>query len=346
MWSCFDCPIGCQPFLEINEGKYSGTKGFTYWGNSKGYSARMDSDDPATSARFHLMCNQLGMDADTAAVVASWAFECYEKGLLTKKDTQGLELVWGNDDAWLKLVEMTGRREGIGNLLAEGVVEASRKLGKGSEKFITHCKGQDSVEGFRSLPGWSLGIATSPVAGHHLRGAVISPADSGPRQELLPRRPDKPENQPEAVFWQLRTKEIEDASGTCVFMGSLSGAHALEPEDYTELLNSALGINLSPEEFMLMGEAGYNLEKAFNTINTHFDRKDDYPPRRFMEESIKSGPFAGKKADKEVYDRMLDRLYELLEWDKETSLQTAKGLARLGLEDVAKKLEKSGKLMA
>ncbi|MFC2032619.1 aldehyde ferredoxin oxidoreductase family protein, partial [Chloroflexota bacterium] len=344
MLACFDCPIGCQPFLEINEGKYKGAKGFTYWANSQAYSVRMDSDDPATSAKFQLMTNKLGMDGDTTVVLTAWAFECYEKGILTEEDTDGLELVWGNDDAWIKLVGKIARREGIGNLLAEGVLEASRKLGKGSEKLIAHCKGQDTIETFRVMPGWTLGVATSPVAGHHLRGAVSSPATSGPKPDVLPRTPDKPENQPEAVFWQLQTKEIEDATGTCVFMGSLSGAHALEPPDYAELINSALGIDLTPEEFMTLGQAGYNLEKAFNTIHTSFDRKDDYPPQRFIEEPIKTGPFAGKKAEKEVYDKMLDRFYELLDWDKTTSFQTAKGLAKLGLEEVAKKLEKAGKL--
>lgn len=344
MWSCFDCPIGCQPFLEITEGKYKGTSGFAYWGNSKAYSARMDSDDPGTSARFHQMCNQLGMDADTASVVSSWAFECYEKGLLTRQDTDGLELVWGNDDAWLALVEKIGRRDGIGDLLADGVVRASARLGKGSEEFIAHCKGQDTIETFRYMPGWSLGIATSPVGGHHLRGAVIDPASSGPSVKDVPRTFDKPDNQPEAVYWQLRTKEMEDATGTCVFMGSLSGAHALLPEDYLELMNAALGTELSPEDFMRLGEAGYNLEKAFNSLNTDFDRKDDYPPKRFMKEVIKSGPFAGRKVDKEEFDRMLDRFYELLGWDRESGLQTAGRLAALGMQDVAGKLAEIGKL--
>jgi len=306
---------------------------------------RMDSDDPATSVKFHQMCNQLGMDADTAAVVSAWAFECYEKGLLTKQDTEGLELAWGNDDAWLTLVGKIGRREGIGDLLAEGVLQASSKLGKGSEKLITHCKGQDTIETFRYTPGWSLGISTSPVAGHHLRGAVLDPSTSGPGVDDLPRTFDKPGNQPEAVFWQLRTKEIEDATGTCVFMGSLSGAHALGPQDYLDLINSALGIDLTLEDFMRLGEAGYNLEKAFNTIHTNFDRKDDYPPERFMKEPIKSGPFAGRKVEKDEYDGLLDRFYELLGWDRETSLQTADRLKKLGMEDVAEQLEKCGKLI-
>ena len=134
-------------------------------------------------------------------------------------------------------------------------------------------------------------------------------------------------------------------AGTCVFMGSLSGAHALEPSDYLELINSALGVDLNEEELMDIAEAGYNLEKAFNTLNAGLTRKDDYPPERYMEEPIQSGPMAGQKIDRQVFDRMLDRFYELLGWDKTTGLQTRRNLRRLGLDDVARKLEQAGKLI-
>ena len=346
MWACYGCPIGCQPFLEVGEGKYKGTKGFSYWANSKGYSIRMDSYDPATSAKFQNMVNKLGLDGDSTVVATAWAFECYEKGLFTDKDTDGLRLLWGNDDAWLELTEKIAFRQGwLGNLLADGVYEAAKRLGRGSESLVTHCKKQAVYESIRSMPGWCLGIATSPVGGHHLRGAVSTPATSGPRLEVLPRNAHSPENQPEAVYWQLRTKEIEDMAGTCVFMGSLSGAHALEPSDYLELINSALGVDLNEEELMDIAEAGYNLEKAFNTLNAGLTRKDDYPPERYMEEPIQSGPMAGQKIDRQVFDRMLDRFYELLGWDKTTGLQTRRNLRRLGLDDVARKLEQAGKLI-
>jgi len=344
MWSCFGCPIGCQTFLEIDEGKYQGARGFAYWTNSLAYSVRMDSDDPAASAKFQLLTNQLGMDADTAAVVISWAFECYERGLLTREDTDGLKLRWGNDDAWIELTEKMARRQGIGDLLADGVLAASRRLGRGSEGLAVHCKGQDTIEAFRGMPGWALGIATSPVAGHHLRGAVTGPTASGPKG-ILPRTADRPENQPEAVFWQLRTKEIEDMTGTCVFMGSLSGAHALEPPDYAELVNSALGLDLTVEELMRLGQSSYNLEKAFNSLHTDFDRRHDYPPQRFMAEPVRSGPFAGRRVEKEEFDKMLDRFYELNGWDKATGCQTRTGLTEMGLEDVAEKLKKAGRLI-
>lgn len=342
MVSCFACPIGCMPFYEINEGKYKGTKGIGYWINSVWYSQRFDVDDPAASIKYHLLTNQLGLDGDMASVVLSWAFECYEKGLLTKEETDGLELEWGNEEAMIKMLEKLAYRKGIGNLLADGVKEASQRLGKGSEKFAIHMKGQDSLDPYKISKGWGLGVSTSPVAGRHLRGAVSRPSALGPRD--LQFSQTEYENQPEAVFWQLRTKEIEDSTGLCGYVGTYAGAHALEVSDYVELTSSAMGIELTEQEFMLIGRRGYNLEKAFNTIHTDFDRKDDLPPRRYMEEPVKFGPYAGYKCDKEKWDEMLDRFYELHGWDKATGLQTRKCLVELGMEDVAERLERVEKL--
>lgn len=342
--ACFSCPIGCIPFSEIGAGKYKGTKGMGYWINSAQYSTRFDVDDPAASLKFHLLANQLGLDGDDAAVVLSWAFECYQKGLLTKEDTDGLELTWGNEEAMIELEKKLAYRQGIGDFLADGVKEACRKLGKGSEKFALHMKGQDTVDAYRAVKGWALGLSTSPVAGRHLRGAVVEPGTATSEEYVSP-IPTQYEKQPEAVFWEVRTKEIEDMTGICVYVGSFFGAPTLEPSDYAELVSSAMGVDLTEQELMLLGRCAANLEKAFNTIHTDFNRKDDYPPRRYIEEPIESGPYAGYKCDKDKFDEMLDRFYELHGWDKGTGLQTSKCLTELDMEDVAKKLEKAGKLV-
>jgi aldehyde:ferredoxin oxidoreductase len=343
MTACFNCPIGCMPYFEIEEGAHKGTRGIGYWINSAFYSARFDVDDPAASLKFHLMLNQLGLDGDTASTVLSWAFECYEKGLLTKADTEGLELEWGNADAMLRLEEDLAYRRGLGRFLADGVQEAARRLGKGSEAFAIQVKGQDTCDPFRIQKGWGLGCSTSPCGPRHLRGAVGVMKHSGPKD--LPRDTTHYENQPEAVFWELRAKEIEDMTGLCNYVGTYSGARALEPADYAELSSAALGIEISEKEIMRVGQTTYNLEKAFNTIHAGFRREDDYPPRRYMEEPVDSGPYAGNKCEKEMWDDMLDRFYQLHGWDMKTGLQTRRCLKDLELEDVGARLEKMGKLI-
>jgi aldehyde:ferredoxin oxidoreductase len=166
---------------------------------------------------------------------------------------------------------------------------------------------------------------------------------SGP--DDLPRETWAYENQPEAVFWMVRAKEIEDMTGFCNFMGSYSGPRVLKIADYAELISASLGIEISEEELMMLGQAGCNLEKAFNTLHAGFTREDDYPPLRYQELPIDAGPYAGHKCDRDKWDEMLDRLYMLHGWDVETGLQTRAGLLGLGLADVADRLEQVGKLI-
>lgn len=340
--ACFNCPIGCNPYFEINEGRYKGTRGIGYWINSAFYSTRFDVDDAAASIRFHLLTNQLGLDGDTTATVLAWAFECFQRGLITRKDTDGLTLEWGNGEAMNEMVRKLAYREGFGDFLADGAAEAARKLGQGSEAFAIQVKGQDTSDAFRIQKGWGLGCATSPCGPRHLRGAVGSTFHSGPKD--LPRETSSYENQPEAVFWQLKAKEIEDITGICNYTGTYSGARALEPADYAALVASAMGVEIDEDELMRLGQRTYNLEKAFNTLHAGFTRKDDYPPRRYMEEPVNSGPYAGFRCDREEWDKMLDRFYELHGWDIETGWQTRRSLEDIALEDVAARLEKAGKL--
>lgn len=175
-----------------------------------------------------------------------------------------------------------------------------------------------------------------------MRGAVSAPSVTGPKN--LAWTPTQYENIPEAVFWQSQTKEIEDLAGLCIFVGTWSGAHALEVSDYTDLISSARGLELTEEELMKIARRGVNLEKAFNTLHAGFDRRDDYPPRRFMEEEIQTGPFAGAKCERKKWDEMLDRFYELNKWDRQTGWPTRKGLEELGLGEIAERLKKVGRL--
>ncbi len=341
--ACLTCPVGCMPFSEIGEGQFRGTRGEGFWSNTVMDAVRLDITDAQGMIRAWILANELGLDTDFATNVASWAFECYEKGLLTDKDTDGLKLEWGNVEAYIELLRRLAYRQGIGDLLAEGVKRASEKLGHGSDYFAIHVKGQDSIEPFRIPKGWALGVATSPVAGRHLRGTSIGGSRFGPKNVSFDAHTYK--DQAKYVAWQSLTKEMEDMLGICIYVGTWSGAYALEPSDYVALTNGVIGTNLTEEDLFLIARKSYNLEKAFNTLHTDFDRKDDYPPKRFMEEPVKSGPYKGYRCEKENWDKMLDQFYELQEWDKETGLQTRTGLEALGMQEVAQKLEAAERLI-
>lgn len=332
--ACSCCPVGCMPFSEIDK-DHEGAKGTGYWINSVWYSQMFDVDNPTVSLKWHLLANKLGIDGDMAAVSCSWAFECFEKGLLTKKDTDGLELTWGNGDAMMALLEKLANRQGFGDFLADGVKKASQQLGKGSEYFAACIKNQDTIETFRIRKARGLGIATSACGGRHLRGALISP-------DKLKHGQTSYNNAAQALFEQSQVKEIEDTLGICILLGSPSaGGTAFSPADYTELVNHAVGLELDESELYRIGRRGINLEKAFNTIHAGFGREDDLPPKRYMDEPVQSGPHKGLRADKEEYHKMLDQLYELHGWDKESGLQTRECLTALDMEDVAEKIERA-----
>ncbi|NLC11122.1 MAG: hypothetical protein GX767_02575 [Firmicutes bacterium] len=333
MMACHLCPAGCMAIYEINEGKYKGTQCPNYWINSTTYSTKLGLFDPEASIRFYYMCNQLGIDGDMCSNTLAWAFECYEKGLISKEDTGGLELSWGNEDSILSMQKKLAYREGLGGLLAEGVKEASSRLGKGSEKFAIHMKGQDTVDPYRIVKGWGFGLSISPIAGKHLRGAVSTPDVTGPPD--VEWKPTEYKNIPEVVYWQGIARELEDIIGNCLYVGTWSGTHALSLENYAEVLSAGLGLDLDESAAMMYGRRSVNLEKAFNAMNTDLSREDDYPPRRYMEESVKSGPYAGHKCDKDMWDKMLDKYYELHGWDIETGLPTPESLKQIGLEDIA-----------
>ncbi len=345
--ACYSCPIGCMPFMEINKGKYKGDKGEGFWINTiMGHACRFDISDPESVVESWLLTNRLGLDGDYVAAGLSWVFELYEKGIITKKDTDGLELDWGNSEALIKMIKKLVYREGIGDLLADGMVEAAKKIGRNSEYYLIHVNGQPSIEPFRIPKGWALAVSTSPVAGRHLRGATMGSNRYGPRPRPGDFNVTDYRNQAKGVVWQGKTKELEDNLGICNYVGTCSGANFLTIADFAELINRGMGLDLKEEELMDHYAAiGRNLEKAFNTLHTNMSREDDLPPRRFQEEEVKSGPYKGFKIDENKYNEMLDEFYELWGWDKKTGMQTRTGLEKLGLKNIVEKLAEQGKLI-
>jgi len=115
-------------------------------------------NDPAVVHKAQEICNRYGLDVDSAAGAICWAYECYEKGIIDQKDTDGLELVWGHDEPLMILLKKIAMKDGFGKILAYGCYKASKIIGKGSSKYCLHVKGQDLKEPVRTLKGWALGV--------------------------------------------------------------------------------------------------------------------------------------------------------------------------------------------
>jgi aldehyde:ferredoxin oxidoreductase len=334
--SCFNCPIFCSHFYEVKDGPYAGLRCEGFQANMDlDYSSKLEIDDPIALIKINALCNYLGLDIDNTSGPIAWAFELWEKGIITEEETGGLELKWGDYETVIQLISKIAYRDGFGGVLAEGVKRASEIIGKGSERYAIHIKGQDSIESLRYDKGWALGCVVAPRGGGHLNGAFISlrfPSAGDPSSY---------EDKASIVFWFEKFKAVVDMLGICYFTTCWSDKDLLTPDDLARLFSKATGKEMGGEQLMRIGQQVHNVEKAFNTLHAGFKREDDYPPKRFIEEPIKSGPFKGERIRREKWERMLDEYYELHGWDRKTGWQTEECLKNLELLEVALKLGKA-----
>jgi aldehyde:ferredoxin oxidoreductase len=350
--ACFNCPIYCSCFYDVKQGPFAGLKCEGFQANHTGdYMSKLDISDPDEVLQMHALCAQYGLDIDNSSGAISWAFEMFERGLLTTADTDGLELTWGDSGAVLELIPKMAHRQGIGDLLADGAKEAADKLGRGHQ-YAMHVKGQDLHEAMRAAKGWAFGVVVAPRGGGHLDGAPLAgmqeaSREFGERVFGVPTAGEKLvyEGKPQVVFWTEKFKAVIDMLGVCYFTSIWEYPDLLELEPYAELFRKATGRKLSGDDLMRIGQQVHNVEKAFNTLHAGFTRQDDFPPRRLMEEPIGEGIYKGELLDGDEWERMLDEYYALHRWDGETGWQTGDGLRHLGLEEVARRLAEAGRLV-
>lgn len=347
------CPMPCECYYHIYDGPYAGleTEGFRFESMAD-IGAKMAVSDPTFQAKLTAYTNQVGLDVDLAAGAIAWAMECYQRGILNKNETDGLELEWGNAQVILELTRKIANREGFGAVLAEGCARAAEIMGKG-KYYAMSIKGQDLYEVIRSSIGWGLGACVSTRGGGHVTG---SPAceqnwaiDLDKAFEVFGVKtandPTNFEGKAKLVEYFERLHRVNNAFGICHFCTSWLDPSFPGFPKLAELYTAATGWETSEDNLRRAGAKILNVEKAFNLLHTNFDRKDDYPPPRDLMEPIPSGKCAGFHVTKEDWDKLLDEYYEINHWDKKTSYPTRKCLEDLSLGKVAEDLEKVGKLV-
>jgi aldehyde:ferredoxin oxidoreductase len=347
------CPIGCSQVVHFSDGPYAGlTTVNNQWEVVANLQGRLAIREPQFMFKAAAYCDQMGLDWDLAAGAIGWAMECFERGILTEKDTDGLKLTWGDAGGVLELMRKITYREGFGNLLAEGSARAADMIGRGSSYYALHLKGQDLYETLRGDVGWALGTTVSTRGGGHTTGAPVW----GPMEGLDPKRlaelcgveganqPQLYEGKAKVVVYTEALSRVANSLGICLFNTVWFDPNHLDLPDMAELYSAATGWETSAEDLKRIAERQLNLEKALNLRHTNFDRKDDLPTPRDMNEPIPTGNLAGWKMDMEKYNQMLDEYYELHGWDRETSFPTRETLEKLGLAYVAEDLERIGKL--
>jgi aldehyde:ferredoxin oxidoreductase len=349
------CPISCSHVYRVLEGPYQGSSAEGVEANNIwNFTGRLGITDPAAIIRAHQLCSEYGLDQDNATGSIAWAMECFERGILNQEDTDGLQLKWGDHGLVMELLRKMALREGFGDLIGEGSKRAADLLGRGSQRYAVHIKGQDSIEPMRGAKGWALGLVVSPRGGAHTSGANLAevsfrdlPSEECQRIFGVPRitGPESYEHKSAMLFFYEKFQSVINSINICMFVTLWKGPDLIDPEDVAELFSSATGIELDAEEVLRVGERISNLEKAFNILHAGFSREDDYPPPRFMEDAVQSGPMKGEILRRKDWDRMLDEYYALHGWNGKTGWPTRKRLERLGLENVARDLDEAGKLM-
>jgi aldehyde:ferredoxin oxidoreductase len=351
---CFSCTVSCHRYCSVKSGPFAGaSSGGPEYENTASLGSGTGIFDTGAVIRAGELCNIFGLDTISTGVTIQWAMESYERGVLTKENTDGIDLKFGNPYALHSAIENIAHRKGkLGNLLAEGTRRASRKIGKDSWKWaINNSKGmeQSDVE-TRSAKGYALAFAVNPRGPDHLTTEVLAEFGGTPTRLALIKEITGNEKwansylteyRAEIVRWHEDTYAITDSLGFCAF--SSTAAYAVNPKNMAQMFSAATGRRTTEKDMVLTGRRIVTLEKSFN-VREGADRKHDDLPWRLMNEPAPTGGGKGMRNSREELDGMLDRYYTLQEWDKKTSWPYEKTLRKLGLEEVAAQLKKMNRL--
>jgi len=265
--------------------------------------------------------------------------ECYEKGIITKKDTNGIELKFGNADAFTEIIRKIVFREGFGHILAEGTRRAAHIIGGGSEKYAIQVKGLElGMHDPRAFQAMALTYACSPTGGRHMEGETIFMEETTgswyPELELEGLDRLSTERKAEAAVKVQNLWMALSAAGYCLLACATGTTKPYTISINLKLLNLVTGIKRSLKDFMKTGERIFNIRKAF-AIRHGATRAEDKLPERLIKEPIKNGPSKGSRAK---LDEMLPKYYELRRWDPKSSKQYKEKLIDLELKNLIKNL--------
>ena len=319
---CTACPCRCEHIAEVSEGPFKGAIARVEYEPTMAFGSYCGVDRLEPVIKAIEYCNLYGVDAIGTGIIIGFGMECYEKGLITKDDTGGLELEFGNGEAMVEMVKKIALREDIGDVLAEGVKLASEKIGQGSEQFAMHIKGVE-VTGYeiRGLKTCALGYAVSRRGADHQRHGSYG-WDLGGKVDRF--TVDK--GRGKLVMGDEDNYCIFDSMILCKFTRGIWNNDLI-----AKVYSLVTGIPMTGKELVTAGERISNLARLYN-IREGLTRKDDTLPPRVMSEPIPSGIAKGSYVKPEELDILLDGYYEARGWTK-AGVPTATKIKELGLDE-------------
>ncbi len=323
---CNSCAMRCEHIATVPEGPYQGALARIEYEALWALGPYCGVDRLDAIIRGIELCNYYGLDASSTGVVIGFAMDCHERGILSHGELGGADAHFGNAEALIQLIEMIGKREGIGDVLAEGVKVAAQKIGKDSEKLAQHIKGLE-VTGYdlRCLKTAALGFAVSFRGADHNRNNAYVFDIKGAVDRL---KADK-----------SRGKLVSDMEDVYALIDSLivckfsRGTYYQELPDMAKLYSLVTGVEVTPEELKKAGERIITLARLIN-IREGLGRKDDVLPWKVMNVPIPDdGPVKGAKVTQEELDTLLDGYYESRQWTLK-GVPTVGKLKELSLDDL------------
>ncbi len=334
-YGCFSCPIRCGGITTVSSGKYPVSETHKpEYETVAAFGNMCLNDDLDSIFKLNDMCNRGGLDTISAGSVIAFAMECYENGIVTKADTDGIELTWGNAEAIIAMTEKIIRREGFGDVLADGVKVAAKRIGKGAEKFAMHVGGQEpGLHNVAFLPGRGTGFVADPTPGRHTAAAPYTRCDTntaaGPYKELQFSGFEKyqytgkgPAAAAATNYWQVGA-----SSGICL-MPFMSGIFPI-----LELINGVTGWDMSVSEALKTGARIQTLRQMFNAREGISPSNYALPNRLAGIPPKSEGPLRGITID---IDTLAGEYRKAMEWDPETGKPTEACLNKLGLLELVK----------
>jgi aldehyde:ferredoxin oxidoreductase len=348
--SCFSCMIMCKHITKVPDGRYEGAfSGGPEYESVVALGSNLLIDNIEAVIYMNQLCNLYGLDTISTGKVISYMFECYEKGLISKEELGGVEALWGSEEAAIKLINMIVRREGIGNILAEGVRKASEVLGRGYE-YALHVKGLEvSAQDPRGHKSVGLTWAISVRGADHLRS--LTTVDELGYRDVAAERfgADKVDYVCDRLSERYKGLIVKDQEDLFALVDSIimcKYGTMWPPMYYFDFIAKLLPPLTGIKEFgdvknlRLIAERIVNLKRCFN-LREGVGKESEVLPKRFTEEAMPTGPSKGQVCDLEP---MLREYYMYRGWDYRSGLPYEETLERLGLDYVANTLRRRYRL--
>jgi aldehyde:ferredoxin oxidoreductase len=321
---CYGCPVRCKRVVEVNndkinvDSKYGGPEYETI--GAMGSMCGIGNLD--VIAKANEMCNDLGLDTISTGVSISFAMECYERGIIDKTDTEGIELNFGNEEALLKLIKDISEKKGLGKILSQGVKKSAEIFGNGSEEFAMQVKGQElPMHEPRGKVGVGLGYSVSPTGADHMQAAHDTRiTEEGPLMEKARliglQKPVDPmkygENKAEYYSIMEKWWSFLNMVGMCDFIPEPTGSMPMDK--FMELIKASSGWDVTPEECMEVGERGITAARIAN-YNLGIDESHEELPERLYQ-PLENGALEGVSLDRDKFKEMKDYYYNKMGWDE------------------------------